>query len=272
MRARELGLWILLLSCVACKKPNFTAHREVSASWGNRVSQFEKGLAFQEGKEVPKNLDTALAWYIAAATPTNHVVKKSTETIIDIADQYNVLIRDMSALNPKMDVDKLKLGEEIIIPGYAEAMYFAGVLSESGTENTPINLFEAAKWYHKGAEAGHALAQFSYGRALEKGLGTEIDLKKAANWYRLSAEKGIGSAQLNLAGLYFHGQGVDKDLSEAYRWYSLATVYVNREGTAALSDDELKLLNTAIKTTGEALEASEKARVDKLIEAFEPDR
>ena len=272
MRAKDLGLCILLLSCVACKKPNFTAHREVSAGWGNRVSQFEKGLAFQEGKEVPKNLDNALAWYIAAATPTNHVVKKSTETIIDIADQYNVLIRDMSALNPEMDVDKLKLGEEIIIPGYAEAMYFAGVLSESGTENTPINLFEAAKWYHKGAEAGHALAQFSYGRALEKGLGTEIDLKKAANWYRLSAEKGIGSAQLNLAGLYFHGQGVDKDLSEAYRWYSLATVYVNREGTAALSEDELKLLNTAIKTTGEALEASEKARVDKLIEAFEPDR
>ena len=99
-----------------------------------------------------------------------------------------------------------------------------------------------------------------------------MNLKKAANWYRLSAEKGIGSAQLNLAGLYFHGHGVDKNLSEAYRWYSLAKFYLNREGTAALEKNELDQLNTAIKTTGESIGAAERARVDKLIEAFEPDR
>ena len=46
-----------------------------AAKWGNRVSQFEKGLAFQEGKEENKSLDNALAWYIASATPTNHVVQ-----------------------------------------------------------------------------------------------------------------------------------------------------------------------------------------------------
>ena len=85
-----------------------------------------------------------MAWYIASATRTNHVVQKSTETIIDIADLYNVLIRDMSTLNPEMDVDHLKVGEKIIIPGHPEAMYFAGVLSESGTENKPSDLFEAA--------------------------------------------------------------------------------------------------------------------------------
>ena len=272
MRAKDLGLWILLLICVACKEPNSTGHRDAAAKWGNRVSQFEKGLAFQEGKEENKSLDNALAWYIASATPTNHVVQKSTETIIDIADLYNVLIRDMSTLNPEMDVDYLKVGENIIIPGHPEAMYFAGVLSESGTENKPSDLFEAAKWYHKGAEAGHAVAQFSYGRALEKGAGVEMNLKKAANWYRLSAEKGIGSAQLNLAGLYFHGHGVDKNLSEAYRWYSLAKFYLNREGAGALSDSEVEQLNTAIKTTGESIGAGERARVDKLIEAFEPDR
>lgn len=99
-----------------------------------------------------------------------------------------------------------------------------------------------------------------------------MNLKKAANWYRLSAEKGIGSAQLNLAGLYFHGHGVDKNLSEAYRWYSIAKFYLNREGAGALSDSEVEQLNTAIKTTGESIGASERARVDKLIEAFEPDR
>ena len=50
MRAKDLGLSILLLICVACKEPNSTGHRDAAAKWGNRVSQFEKGLAFQEGK------------------------------------------------------------------------------------------------------------------------------------------------------------------------------------------------------------------------------
>ena len=47
MRAKDLGLCILLLICVACKEPNSTGHRDAAAKWGNRVSQFEKGLAFQ---------------------------------------------------------------------------------------------------------------------------------------------------------------------------------------------------------------------------------
>ena len=39
-----------------------------------------------------------------------------------------------------------------------------------------------------------------------------------------------------------------------------------------MSDSEVEQLNTAIKTTGESIGAGERARVDKLIEAFEPDR
>jgi len=49
-------------------------------------------------------------------------------------------------------------------------------------------------------------------------------------------------------------------------------IYLNREGTAALEKNEVDQLNTAIKTTGESIGAAERARVDKLIEAFEPDR
>ncbi|SVC85832.1 uncharacterized protein METZ01_LOCUS338686, partial [marine metagenome] len=270
---RNMGLGILLVLVVACNKSNFTGYREVSADWGNRISQYEKGLAFQEGFQEEKNLKKALSWYEAAASETNHVVRPN-QTIIDIADRYGVLIKDMNALNLKMDVDNLKTGEKIIIPGYAKAMYHAGALHESGKGGIERNTAMAAKWYHAGAEAGDALAQFSYAYALEKGLGTGVDLKKAANWYRLSAEKGIGSAQQNLAQLYFRGMGVDKNLSEAYRWYRLASEYLEYDaaGAGENAEQEKAQLDKAIKTCGESLAPEERVRVDRLIESFEPNR
>ena len=268
-----MGLSLLLAWGGACGDPSFTPHREVSADWGHRVSQFEKGRAFQEGFEVEKDLKKALFWYEAAATQTNHIVKPN-QTIIDIADRYGVIIRDMNALNPKMDVDNLKTKEKIIIPGYAKAMYHAGALHESGKGGLERNNAMAAKWYHAGAEAGDALAQFSYAYTLEKGLGTEVDVKKAANWYRLSAEKGIGSAQQNLAQLYFRGIGVDKNLSEAYGWYSLASEYLEYDaaGDGENAAQDKAQLQKAIKTCGESIASEEKVRMDRLIKSFEPAR
>ena len=265
---------LLLLWSVACSDPSFTPHREVSADWGNRVSQFEKGLAYQEGSEGEKDLKKALQWYEAAATQTNHIVEPN-QTIIDIADRYNVMILDMNALNQyRVSVDELKTGEKIIIPGYAKAMYHAGALHESGKGGIKQDYAKAAKWYHAGAEAGDALARFSYAYALQNGLGTNVDLKKAANWYRLSAEQGIGSAQQNLAQLYFKGIGVEKNLSEAYRWYSLASEYLEYDAAGAGENEEQEKakLEKAIKTCGESLAPEERIRVDRLIESFQPTR
>ena len=274
MRPRNMVPSLLLLWSVACSEPSFTPHREVSAVWGNRVSQFEKGLAYQEGSEGERDLKKALQWYEAAATQTNHIVEPN-QTVIDIADRYNVMILDMNALNQyRVSVDELKTGEKIIIPGYAKAMYHAGVLHESGKGGIKQDYAMAAKWYHAGAEAGDALAQFSYAYALEKGQGTEMDVKKAAHWYRLSAEKGIGSAQQNLAQLYFQGIGVDKDLSEAYRWYSLAKKYLEYDAAGAGENvqQEEAQLKKAIETCRDSLTEAERDRVNRLIESFQPTR
>ena len=55
MRLRDLGLgWILMLTA-ACGDSSFTPHREVTAGWGNRVSQYNKGRTYQEGLEGDKD-------------------------------------------------------------------------------------------------------------------------------------------------------------------------------------------------------------------------
>ena len=90
-------LSLLLLWSVACSEPSFTPHREVSAVWGNRVSQFEKGLAYQEGSEGEKDLIKALHWYEASATQTNHIVKPN-QTIIDIADLPDQALEELAEI------------------------------------------------------------------------------------------------------------------------------------------------------------------------------
>ena len=95
-----------------------------------------------------------------------------------------------------MDFDNLKADDKIIIPGRPTAMYNAGATYEKyyqklGLKNEQQALREAVKWYKLGAEGGLELAQFSYGYALEFGLGgVTKDLKEAGNWYEQSAKKG----------------------------------------------------------------------------------
>eukprot|EP00729_Bicosta_minor_P016506 gene16506-biopygen27205 len=87
---------------------------------------------------------------------------------------------------------------------------------------------EAAKWYRKSAEAGHAKAQCSLGLMYDKGAGVELDKVEAAMWYRKAAEAGFAQAQYNLGHamaqnnlgcLYDNGEGVEQDKVEAAKWY-----------------------------------------------------
>ena len=48
---------------------------------------------------------------------------------------------------------------------------------------------EAAKWYHKAAEQGNALAQ-RLGHTYNYGWGVDEDANQAAKWYRKAAEQG----------------------------------------------------------------------------------
>lgn len=81
---------------------------------------------------------------------------------------------------------------------------------------------EAARWYRKAAEQGHATAQCNLGYMYDDGLGVAKDYSEAARWYRKAAEQGDMYAQFNLGEKYYYGQGVSKDYSEALKWYRKA--------------------------------------------------
>ena len=112
---------------------------------------------------------------------------------------------------------------------------------------------DAAKFYRKAAEQGHAKAQNSLGYMYSFGQGVPQDNNEAQKWYRLAAAGGIAIAKERLdrlqaaadraaptgtehstAGtgsadelyrkgrMYYYGQGVRQDYEEAAKWYRKA--------------------------------------------------
>ena len=276
MMSRCIGLGMLLMLSVACSEPEgYDAYRERTAQYGNRRFQNEQGIFHQ--KEGDHAL--TLQWYIAAGTPTNHVVKPK-ETAVDIVSRYDVFLRAIKndSGNKSVDFENLTTNTKIIIPGLPNAMYNVGALCERsikekfhkdlGLDSIEQAEREAVKWYKLGAEAGMGMAQLSYGYALEFGLGgVTKDLKEAGNWYEQSAKKGLSVAQENFANLHFNGFGdpAKRDYPIAYLWYSIAAKTLIAKGKEPSKD-----LNNAIRACRRFLTKDESSRVDRLAAAFKP--
>jgi TPR repeat protein len=88
---------------------------------------------------------------------------------------------------------------------------------------------QAATWYRKAADQGHAQAQLKLAECYEIGLGVGEDSREAAAWYRKAfawyrkaAAQNDADAQYNLGERYATGRGVAKNEREAVAWYRKA--------------------------------------------------
>ncbi|MHC4308020.1 MAG: AAA family ATPase [Planctomycetota bacterium] len=106
--------------------------------------------------------------------------------------------------------------------GHAQAQSNLGIMYSQG-QGVEKDYNEAVKWCRKAADQGNEQAQGMLGVMYSKGQGVEQDYKKAVNWYRKAAEQGNGQAQAILGVMYSHGQGVERDTEEAVKWYKKAS-------------------------------------------------
>jgi len=81
---------------------------------------------------------------------------------------------------------------------------------------------EAARWYTKAADQGHAYAQCSLGGLFLEGRGVAKSDVKAALWYRKESDRGDAYAQSILGLLFSEGRGVVQSDSKAVHWYRKA--------------------------------------------------
>jgi TPR repeat protein len=96
-----------------------------------------------------------------------------------------------------------------------------GIMYANGT-GVRQDYAEAAEWYRRAAERGHANAGLNLGVMYASGRGVPRDLAEAARWFRKAAERGDVHAQANLGYMHDHGTGVSQDRAEALRWYRMA--------------------------------------------------
>lgn len=105
---------------------------------------------------------------------------------------------------------------------------------------------EAAKWYRRAAEAGHAEAQYRLGVLLLTGRAG-IDASRPAlpaqprvaiHWLTAASRQDHASAQSQLGRCYQGGVGVGANSVEAYKWFLLAA---ERDAAARTERDRVAL-------------------------------
>ena len=293
----KLGLLAtVLVGAWGCSKPDYDGNREMDAASGHRPSQIEWGVSYLEGTNPKYKQDSAMAarWFELAGTATNYTVADG-ESRWQLNDRFGMLLELIRAANPKVNMNRIKGGEEIVIPGARIAQFNLGMLYEQG-KGVKKDLPRAAKWHLLGAKSGLADAQFALGYLLEKGTasGTVLDTPDfvgAVHWYSRAANQGFGPAQQNLAQLHMKGQGTTRDLTLAYKWFALAgrnaKEYQMSPSTKArfkkeLSDEEWKAKENRdeqLKETQKNMEAAtakmagamptaDLSRAKQLVETF----
>ena len=168
----------------------------------------------------------------------------------------------MNIQNLNFTVEELKILAE---NGQKDFIYAVGYYYENGIR-TSVNLTEAAVWYEKAAQKGHAEAAmrlallYAQGKGVEKnekkaftymeqaakagGIGVKQDLSKAFDWYKQAAAEGDFRAMCCMGGYFLTGNPVPYEPAKAFQLfekaananipaaqYNLSVLYRYGEGT-----------------------------------------
>lgn len=169
----------------------------------------------------------------------------------------------------------IQILEPLATRGDVQAQYYLGLSYEYNPE--------AAKWFRKAAEQGHAKAQYFLYSFYRDGIGVAQDpvqashwLQKAAaggdvsaqyslgvetgdpRWYRLAAAQGHDKAQLELGWLYRDGKVVQRDFVRAYMWLLLSA-----EAGNATAKEEAAFVEKKVLTAQEVAQGRAKAKTCK---------
>lgn len=117
----------------------------------------------------------------------------------------------------KNDAEAAKWFRKAADKGHADAQHSLGYMYAQG-KGVLKDDAEAVRWYRKAADQGSALAQCSLGFMYGEGRGVPKNDKESAGWYRKAAEKGLAEAQYNLGVMYANGRGVERDYASAAQW------------------------------------------------------
>jgi uncharacterized protein len=101
----------------------------------------------------------------------------------------------------------------------ADLQFYLGRAYDRGDGVPKQDFAQAATWWRKAAEQGHAPAQSTLGYLYFSGKGVPQDDVEAATWWRKAADQGHAEAQFSLGMGYSLGRGVMQDHAQGASWY-----------------------------------------------------
>lgn len=205
--------------------------------------QYQLGLKYYEGVEVPQDYEKAVYWFQKAAAESHGLAeyhlgmccwngrgapeeKGKAIILFQKAGDRNVpeaqFELGMAYLHGhfvKRDVDLgVRLIRKAAESGLTNAQFKLGTCYSSG-DGIPKNVEKAATWFERSAELGHSDAQNNLGVCYYHGRGVAKDHQKAVYWYQKSAEQDNPKGMNNLAICFARGEGVQQDWEESVKWY-----------------------------------------------------
>ena len=226
--------------------PDALHNMQEEAVGGDVQAQFNLGLAYGDGRGVPKDYAEAAKWLRLAAEQGNALAAYGLGVLYtdglgvqsdgaeafkwfrqsadagDVLGECGLGMAYAQGIGVSTDeVEAAKCFLKSALQGNAAAMNNLGVVSGFGN-NPDGDPKESVKWYLKAAEQGEPKAQTKIAYMYSGGVYLPEDTKEAARWYRCAAEQGEVFAQAVLGIVYFFGDGVSQDYSEAAKWFQKA--------------------------------------------------
>jgi len=172
---------------------------------------------------------------------------KAIKTLQPLASRGDIQAQYYLGLSYEYSPEAAKWFRKAAEQGHAKAQYFLYSLYRDGL-GVAQDPTEASKSLHKAAAGGSDSAQYSLG--LESAMtGNQGE---AAKWYRLAAAQAHDSAQLELGRLYRDGLGVNRDFVRAYMWLLLAAEAGNQTAREECGFAEKQALTPQEVTQGRA--------------------
>jgi TPR repeat protein len=163
--------------------PDFTITKS-QAEAGDASAQFNLGLIYYEGLNVPKDTGEAIKWYRKAAD------QGIVSALFNLGEIYRLGKGDRA--------EALKWYRKAADQGNMYAQNVMGYSYRHG-EGVPKDSAEAFKWYHKSANQGGLFAQYDIAKMYAEGEGVPKDLVQAHAWWNIAGANGYEDAKKNLA-------------------------------------------------------------------------
>jgi len=218
-----------------------TAFREwkAAAEAGQAEAQFDLGVLYAQGKGVPRDLTVAEQWYRKAAEQGN------AEAEFALGQMYS-----LGWGVPRDEADAMRWFDLANSPDSDGPTTDWALVEGYGVQQDQK---QAAYWYERAAQKGHAEAQFNLGRLYAAGKGgIPHDEEQALRWVRAAASQGYPPAQARLGVRYAEGLGIAPDNRRAYFWLTLAYLHGDKSVEKLRTSLAAKLSPADVSATEQA--------------------